>query len=262
MRLPPTEDVVVALSPGRFRRWLNSDMRVMRWVFLGLYLAVVGTCVALSFGTGEPIFIAAVAIALVAQVIFILGGGTVRLCQPVRRRRLWLPVTITALMLTVLLLGFFCAMIELFKLDKASNDNWAIAFWGFLGLCWIGWGVLLFFHVAELPRFRLMSSLTRYLFAGSLAELIATVPAHMIVSRRPGCFVGLLTIIGIISGIGVMLFSFGPMIVLLFLRPRLRAETFDPNRPICPACGYDLRATPHRCPECGLLTGVEAPVTA
>jgi predicted amidophosphoribosyltransferase len=62
-----------------------------------------------------------------------------------------------------------------------------------------------------------------------------------------------MTMLGIIAGISVMLFSFGPMIVLLFLRPRLRREQLDTTEPICPSCGYDLRASKERCPECGLL---------
>mgnify|MGYP006160843833 CR=1 FL=1 len=48
--------------------------------------------------------------------------------------------------------------------------------------------------------------------------------------------------------------TFGPAIAILFLRPRWRAETAD-GIPYCPACGYDLRASRERCPECG--AGVE-----
>jgi predicted amidophosphoribosyltransferase len=55
---------------------------------------------------------------------------------------------------------------------------------------------------------------------------------------------------GIIAGVAVMIFSFGPMIVLLFLRPRLREEKSKIGQ-TCETCGYDLRASTDRCPECG-----------
>jgi hypothetical protein len=232
-------------------------MRVLRWVFLALYVLLLGALLGVAFlDSGDRSaalsLLIAVGVMFVAQALLIFGSGTISLCRPIRRRRLLLPVVVAATMLALLGGGLCIAMWELFYLDSNSHsDLLGFLAMSVIGLSWIGWGVLLMSRLRDRPRYTVLRKLTTYLFAGSLAELLATVPSHVIVTRRPGCLVGLGTAIGIIAGCAVMIFSFGPAIAILFLRPRWRAEIAD-GIPYCPACGYDLRASKERCPECGL----------
>jgi hypothetical protein len=50
-------------------------------------------------------------------------------------------------------------------------------------------------------------------------------------------------------GVGLMVISL--LLIALNARNRLTARKI--RRGICPSCGYDLHATSHRCPECGIV---------
>lgn len=239
---------------------MRSDLRVLRWIFLALYALLVLGLFGMAFVSDEvnTSLLICIGIMFASQSLFILGAGTIQLCRPIRRRRLVLPVIVSAAMLTLLFCGLIAAMAELFDFEQSIAPS---VFWALVAMSWIGWGVLLFNYARNTPRYAVLSRFSRMLFAGSLAELLATVPAHLIVIRRPGCLVGLATMLGIAAGLSVMIFSFGPMIVVLFLRPLYSAEKAAGSQ-FCETCGYDLRASVDRCPECGtrFTPRVERPI--
>lgn len=228
----------------RIRNWLRSDMLVLRWVFLTLYVAiVVGLFLWSWYGNGDRLFLLILAgLTLLCQALFIFGGGTIQLCRPIRKRRLWMPALIAALLFGVLAGGLFLALGELFYLDAIGGDTFFLVFWCVAIGNWLFWFLVFFLANRRRQRMSVLGRFSGALVAGSLAELLAAIPAHIVVSRRPGCFVGLLTMWGILSGLYVMLFAFGPGIVLLFLRPRYRREQIEgPREPLRRWYQFSLR---------------------
>ena len=234
--------------------WLKSDMRTLRWILLALYLALIAALSVLGLQSGDEEVVRhwaiLLGIMLISQALFIFGAGTTNLCRPIRKTRLWMPVLVAAVMASVLVSGLTFALFQLAIVRDGGGVGLAFALSSVLYGNWIIWAPLLWAYTRRKQRRDVLTLLVRWLFVGSLAELLVCVPAHLVTSR----LVGTWTMIGIWAGILVMVFSFGPSLVLLFLRPHYRRERME-GGPACSNCYYSLRGTIKAgrtiCPECG-----------
>lgn len=134
--------------------------------------------------------------------------------------------------------------------------NWrADVPWGLIGLLLAGW-TFWFLIFALLgggewtQRFRRMY---RTLIAGTVLELLITIPIDAQVRRRTHCYCGEGTFYAMAIGLTAVLWTFGPGVAILFL---IRRQQRMASGGRCLQCGYDLRGLDSpRCPECGLPFG-------
>ena len=204
-------------------------LRWLRWVLLTLYLALIlglgGTAL---LDIGATLAVAVMVLTFGSQALLIFGSGKLELTRPIRGWRLVTPTAVAGLMLAILIGGTGLALFEVFYQE---DGQWtAPALLALVAVSWIVWSLLLFIYCQGWERFTVIGKLTGLIFAGSLASFLVAIPAHIIVSRRPGCFVGLFTALGIASGVYVMFWSFGPAILLLFLREKRRFELREDRR--------------------------------
>ena len=95
---------------------------------------------------------------------------------------------------------------------------------------WLVWGVLFYKLTRNDTPGDLVNRLTRWLLRGSILELLVAVPSHVIVRHRSDCCAPAGTFWGIVTGLSVMLVSFGPGVFFLFVarRQQLQARAAPP----------------------------------
>ena len=112
---------------------------------------------------------------------------------------------------------------------------------GLLLLFWMLWG-LIFFHFAKADEPETLTRrATRWLLRGSILELLIAVPSHIIVRNRNDCCAPFVTFWGIVTGICVTLLAFGPGVYFLLVARmrKLRSKTTSgrPAEEVPPAVG-------------------------
>jgi hypothetical protein len=172
----------------------------------------------MAFYTGDSILVFGppMAILLLGQVLllFLSVDTSFRKLRP--RAHVAVTITIAALLLALLAFVAISCVDAATRGDKFWN-GYANTAWGFVAFClglWLAWGVVFYFYArnSAQPVTRAVS----WLLKGSVLELLIAVPCHVIVRRRNDCSAPLVTGFGIVTGIAVMLLSFGPSVLLLY----------------------------------------------
>ncbi len=133
-----------------------------------------------------------------------------------RRPRQHLAVTVIFVGLAVGLLAFLASWTLLVGIYGDSDPPpWASSMLLALPLgLWAVWAALFYCYYRSSPR--AVAAAVASLLAGSVLELLIAVPTHLVVRRRHECTAPVVTSFGIVTGIAIMLLSFGPGVLALY----------------------------------------------
>jgi hypothetical protein len=100
--------------------------------------------------------------------------------------------------------------------DKFLDRYWSTAAQviGYWGILWVLWGILFYLYLRNSSQ--VTTRVVSWLLKGSILELLIAVPCHVVVRHRHDCSAPVATSFGIVTGIAVMLLSFGPGVFLLY----------------------------------------------
>jgi hypothetical protein len=154
-----------------------------------------------------------VGLLLACQAILLLVR--VKGTDPIRRPR-WkvaVPAVTSAFLMALLVVGLVLSVIEAGQVDLGNRAGYGLIL--FLVGTWFGWCLFFYLISRWLPTGDLNSWLARVILAGSILEFLIAVPCHVIVRRRNECCGGILTMVGLSTGLSLMFLAFGPAVLFL-----------------------------------------------
>ena len=209
-----------------------------------------------------------VGLILLAQWAFLRPGRVWTARLTVKGRPLKSAVIAAAALAMLLTIGAFALLLDLAghlgfpdtwgwlmnddstRTASASGEpEWGLWFWLLVLGVWAFWAWVFFVYWRQGDRYTQLGRMIRALIAGSLVEAFVAIPAHIWTSRPRDCYCERNTYTTLVFCGTVLLWAFGPGIVLLFLHEHYRRMRLFPR---CLNCGYQLTGnTSGICPECG-----------
>ena len=157
-------------------------------------------------------------------------------------------LTVGAVLMAMDVLGLFEPGGALRDMDE--DTGWPL-FWLLVGSAWFFWGAMFFAYWRLGDRYTQLRRMAHRLMAGSLLQLLVAI-LMLVRHRKHECICATGSFASLVLSSTVLLWTFGPGIVLLSMRRSYRKQ----NRTgFCRQCEYDLTGTliagGTTCPECG-----------
>lgn len=262
-----------------------AKWKIIAWVFVSFLVAIAAFMGAVELFAGDTItiddfWLYSVISALIftsSQIVFIIPmAKPPKLTTKGRSLRLQMLIAgLLGTIFTVILAMMVASIITTLILNKGDYDQWGYAIvifsgiWifegglpdvddlydpmflahlGFIALSWCIWSFLLWKRI-KLSKHdpSMLATFTGKLFAGSLIELILSIPLFVMVQRKSDCYCATGSFGALIMSVMASLWLLGPFIfIVLFWRKRPWTRTH------CYTCGYPRKiAKATVCSECG-----------
>jgi hypothetical protein len=139
-----------------------------------------------------------------------------------------------ALMATFLTTGFISLLLEFpnwweVVMGKESDSTFfnSLIVWAVMLLIWSIWSWVFFVYWRQGDRYTRSGKMIRGLVAGSVLETIIAVPVHIWATRQRECYCCRGTYTTLVLSATVLIWAFGPGIILLYMREKRRVEKLN-----------------------------------
>jgi len=175
-------------------------------------------------------------VVLLAQWAFLRPGKGWTIRMSTVGRPLITSVFSAGLMAALLTTGFISFLLELpdwWQPLLGNGDGSDFYFyspyiiWAVMFVIWCVWACIFFVYWKQGDRYTQLGKMIRGMVAGSILEIIIAVPVHIWATRQRECYCCRGTYTTLILAATVLIWAFGPGIVLLYMREKRRIKKLN-----------------------------------